>query len=253
VVGLAAGCFTAARIPTEVFGVASHQFRWLWPLSAFAAFTVLAVLLRAVCVRRPARAGVVQVALLGAVAVLVVLTLPSYNPEAGPGASTWAIPVMREVDRQLASVEGKGPLLFDFRNAVFAEPYSTPIMAELQRRGVEFVVDDRSLVRQLGPTREYDGDNARARIFYRLGDAALETPAGAERVAFHRGLSAAERRERHRLRAEIDLAGLDEVEDDPVWADRLARFRELDRRWEWETIAVFVAPIEPEASAASSG
>ncbi len=46
-VALAAGLFTAVRIPTDIFGVAAHQFRWLWPLGAFILFTIVAGLARA--------------------------------------------------------------------------------------------------------------------------------------------------------------------------------------------------------------
>lgn len=108
---------------------------------------------------------------------------------------------MRDVDRQLVSV--RGPVLYDFSGTVFAEPYSTAIMAELQRRGVEFVVLDPTQVRQLGPGRRYDGRNARARIFYALGDSARRPPPGARTVAYHGSLTAAERRERAALEVQV--------------------------------------------------
>lgn len=202
-VGLGAGIITAARIPTEVFGVAAHQFRWLWPLAAFATFTALAALLSTLTRRDTERSRIAVLGLASAVGLFAALTLPAYNPQAGPGESTWAIAVMRDIDRQLASIEGDGPFLYDFRDVAFAEPYSTPIMAELQRRDIEFFVNNRGLIRQLGPARQFSGHNADERIFYRLGDAAMETRAGERRVAFHPGLDRTERLERDRLDEEV--------------------------------------------------
>lgn len=204
-VGLFVGILTAARIPTELFGtVAAHQIRWLWPLSAFAVFAMLAVGLGEVLRRWPSRSDATLVALAALVALIAGLTLPSYNSEAGPAATPWAIPVVDDISHQLESLKGDGPFLDDPSSIAFAEPYSTPILAALQHHGVPFVLDNESLIRQLGPGRRFDGDNASERIFYRLGDGALETPAGARRVAVHRGLSQKEQRERLRLGDQLE-------------------------------------------------
>jgi hypothetical protein len=209
---------------------------------------------------------------------------------AGPTADAYAIPVVRDLDRQFGGLKGYGTLLYDFSGVQFAEPYSTAIMAELQRRGVPFVVDVDGLVRQLGDDRRYDGTNARYRIFYRIGEEALETPANARRVAFHHGLDINEQYEMSRLKAQIAdemqagrlqltpfgraaladgtftvlAAGLrgDATAEDvfksrqftpgfengildikPPWTARFRRYVELQRKFDREEVAVFVAPI----------
>jgi hypothetical protein len=247
-VGLAVGYYTATRIPIEVFGVAQHNFRWLWPLGAFSAFALLAVVVR--LVTEPAGADAEQVGPdgvtavgsgplptrdrtvagigVGLVALVCALNLPGYNAGVGPALNLWAEPVMRDIDHQISEHPPRGPLLTDFSNALFLEPFSTPLLAELQRAGVKFVTDDPTQVRQVGPARRYDGHNARARIAYRLGAAAMVTPPGWTRIAFHPGLDRAERREQLRLEAS---------------GRKSARRTELEREWNRATIGVFTAPL----------
>jgi hypothetical protein len=173
----------------------------------------------------------------------------------------------------------------------FAEPYSTAIMAELQRRGVPFYVDVEGLVRQLGEERRYDGTKARNRIFYRWGEDAGETPPGAVRIANHHGLGYQEHYQFNQLKEQIadelragrlkltpfgereiargeyavlaralrGEATADEVfrtrqfgaafrdgvlDVRPPWTARFRRYVELQRKWDREEVAVFVAPIE---------
>ena len=77
-------------------------------------------------------------------------------------------------------------------------------------------------------TRRYDGTNARARMFFRFGDAALETSEGARRVALHVELEPAEQERLEQLRD----AGA-----------RNTEVEELALRWGRETVAIFVEPI----------
>ncbi len=207
-VAMGAGLYTTARIPIAVFGIAPHQFRWLWPLGAFTGFVLLIGISRVAIAWAARRGGridtrVVTAVLAGLMLVVAVANLPKTPSKSGSAYDAWAIPVMQDIDPQMGSLSGKGPLLYDFRNMVFAEPYSTPIMAELQRRGIEFVVDEPGLARQLGPHRRFNGDNAKQRIFYRVGDAALEPIAGAELVAFHAGLTRREEDELAALKYEL--------------------------------------------------
>jgi hypothetical protein len=229
-VGVAVSVLTALRVPIQVFGVAAHNFRPLWPLAAFMVFAVLATFVPMVAVaRRPVvlTAGVVVTALVA------LVTLPTYRTGLGPALNDWAEPVQRDLDAQLAARPPRGPLLADFTNTAFLEPYSTPLLAQLQRSGVEFVTDDPTQVRQIGTRRRYDGHNARARFVYRLGDAATRIPAGERRVAYHAGLDAGDRRELARLRA-ADV--------------RSARREALERRWNQQTIGVFVIPLDHRAA-----
>jgi LPXTG-motif cell wall-anchored protein len=255
-VGLAVGYYTANHIPIEVFGVAAHNFRWLWPLAAFSAFALLAVIVRrvtgvpeaavasdatgetretGVVAPMPPRSRAIAGVGIGLVGLLVVLTIPTYNAGVGPNLNLWAEPVLRDIDRQIDARPPRGPLLTDFSNAFFLEPFSTPLLAQLQRSGVKFVTDDETQVRQVGPARRYDGHNARGRIAYRQGDSATAIPPGWRRIAFHAGLDARDRRELERLRAAKVLS---------------ARRTELEDRWN-RTVAVYVLPLHGPSSAAT--
>ena len=160
---------TAASLPIGFFGIAPHQFRWLWPISVFMLFAALLTLAR----RRP---PVDTTRLTGAFAVgtlvLSLLNLPTNNQQVGPSADAGSIPSARTLVDQLGVLDGSGTLLFDIRGLRFAEPYSVPVINELDRRGVDVVVDDPGMVRQLGDGRRFDG-HANGRIFTREADAAL--------------------------------------------------------------------------------
>jgi len=150
----------------------------------------------------------------------------------------WAEPVLRDLDRQISAHPPRGPLLVDFSNTFFLEPYSTPIMAQLQRSGVEFVTDNATQIHQVGPDRRFNGHNARARILYRQGNGALTTPVGEQRIAFHAGLSPAQREE------------LDELVASGQQSERRT---DLQRNWDRATIGIFIAPLDgPRAREAVS-
>jgi hypothetical protein len=85
-----------------------------------------------------------------------------------------------------------GPVLFDADGIGFAEPYTAPVMAELLEHGVDLVVDDTSLSRQLGPDRRADPSDptnggTRTIVFVRAGVTAVDGIAGVDRIAFHDG------------------------------------------------------------------
>jgi hypothetical protein len=84
----------------------------------------------------------------------------------------------------------------------FAEPYTYPVMVELQRLHVPWFVEIPGLVRQVGPQRAYEGQ-ASLRLFVREGDAAREAADGARRVAFVEALSPAEADELAGIEAEL--------------------------------------------------
>lgn len=292
-VALLAGLATASSLPLGFVGIAPHQFRWLWPLSAFVVLAVGAVVVRSSSVGRGRRA----VAVAGATVVLVaaIATLPSYNVGAGPADDDWAIPVVRDLNRAMAVLEGEGPLLIDMRGIRFAEPYSGPVMAELQRRDIPFVVDDEGMVRQLGPSRR--AEPGTPRLLIREGDATQVTPPGERRVVLVEGLDGAEQEELDDVRSAVlahledlgrvplaprgeaalargdlpvaaarpevltvDPAALlatreldfmverDLLDLDGAWRARFARYAELQRAWDYETVALFIAP--PDAGPA---
>jgi hypothetical protein len=222
--------------------------------------------------------------------VFSLWNLPTYRAHAGPTADAFAMPVVRDLDSQMDGLEQYGPLLYDFSGVFFAEPYSTPIMAELQRRGIPFVVDVEGLVRQLGEERRYDGTNARYRIFYRWGEDAENTPPGATRIANHHALGVQEHYQFSRIKEQIAdavragqvrltpkgeravrsgeyqvlaraLRGDASADDvfrsrqfvsafrdgiiavQPPLTARFRRYVELQRKWDKEEVAIFVAPL----------
>jgi hypothetical protein len=200
-VALAAGLFTAVRIPTDIFGVAAHQFRWLWPLGAFIAFTILAALARA-WTASGARRILPAVAVVAALCfVFSVANLPTHDAHAGPAGDRYAIPVVRAMDHQLAKAKIRGPVLLDVHDITFGDPYSAPLMLELQHLGVPFVVTDHSLIHQLGPGRDAAGAGAVQRIFSLTGSRATTYSGPGRRIAYHAGLTRAEQ------------AGLDRLTD----------------------------------------
>ena len=222
----------AATMPVGVLGVAAHHLRWLWPVAVFVTFALAFPLIMA-----PGRGTAARVGLaLGALATfsLSVLALPAEDARLGPSADADAMPAIRTLLPQLAQLRDEPGVLFDVRGLRFAEPFSVPVMNELQQLGVPWFVDDRGMARQLGEDRAYSG-GASVLLFLREGDAARETPAGAHRVAFADGLTEDETDELDALQEELRpfIAGGGIVLNDAALArarndDALVRSRILD-------------------------
>ena len=197
---------TAGQGPITVFGtVTAHTFRWLWPISAFVFFAIAITLARRLSRGRlgstPFVAGFTCVTVL-----VAVLALPYADEGLGPNAQkyAYAVPGIKDLSRHMGPLENEGPLLIDdLFFGPFADPYGWAVAAELQRRGVPLVVRDPGLVRQFGPTREFDGHNARAAVLMRQGEATLEAPRGSRRAAGGEGLPVDEVRELTRLKMQI--------------------------------------------------
>jgi hypothetical protein len=184
------GWYTAAQITTQIVGVAPHQFRFLWPLAAFATFAVLLAIGRGA--RIASGTGAVRLVVAASVltAVVVVANLPATAAPGGPQVDEPAMPGIRAIDRQLGALRADAPILADWNGIGFQEPYSSAFTAELRRRDIEFVTASEYLVRHFGTARRFNGHNARSKIFYRLGPAASARRLGAfRRVAYYRGSS----------------------------------------------------------------
>lgn len=181
---------TTAIAPVGIFAVpiSPHQHRYLWPIAAFTAWALLVGLLAAH--RRRARA--VAAALVATTLIVSIAAMPSWNARTGPAADADAIPVARSLTRGMDTAGLPEPVLADLSNQRFAEPWTGPVMAELQRRGIEFRVEDEGWVGQLGPRRRASG-REQVRLFVREGDAARSTPTGSERIGFASALSPADR------------------------------------------------------------
>lgn len=172
---------TVAILPVSpLLGVAAHQVRPVWPVVLFSTAAVLASVLGST-----SRGAAV---LAVAAAVLVALGLPAHSPATGPSADAWAIPVVRDLVTQLDPIEDAELVLVDLSVIRFAEPFSTPVMLELERRGVEFVVDDDIAVGQLGVGREHrPGDRVDTLLRIVDGQAAASPEPGWERIAYVEG------------------------------------------------------------------
>jgi hypothetical protein len=201
--GVVAGLATAGRVPVTAFGLEAHVFRWLWPLGAFLFLAIAATLTRRFVPARVPATVLIGVLALGTTAV-AVLDLPTSPPVLSPNAREDAIPAARAVDRQMGHLEGKGPILVDqLLLGRLADPYGIAFIAELQRRGIPFVTNDRVLAGQLGPARRYTGSNARSALYFTVGNDPLKAPPGTPRVAHHEGLAPRELRERAQLTAQV--------------------------------------------------
>jgi hypothetical protein len=188
---------TLTVMPIGVLGLTSHQMRWIWSLGAFVAIAIVVGLVRAV--RQDASRWV----LLGITAVVAVLALPAHVHLAGPSSAPEAKPIARELARQVDEWDPGEPVLFDTSGLRFAEPYSTVVMSVLQRNGIDFVLSEEGLVRQLGEGRRYEPGEATIRVHQVEGHAALTIPDGKSRIAFASPLSPAEIGELLDLEAQI--------------------------------------------------
>lgn len=176
---------TCATLPaSEVLGVAAHQLRWLWPIAIAGAVLPWAGLLP----RRPAvTLGLAAVAVAAGIATLV----PA-NAEAGPSADVAARPAVRAFAASLDGVPSDEVVYFDGQTVPFAEPFSGPLLLELQRRGIPFEVDPDPLSYQVGPERR-GPRRATTQILLLVGDPSGEAPAGSEVLGRIDGLAPDER------------------------------------------------------------
>jgi hypothetical protein len=200
-VAAVAAVMTAIVLPRSRFGagIAPHQLRWVWPVAVFVTVAIAVAAARRVD-------AVAATAAFAAVAVaLGAWAIPTFRAEAGPSADAYAIPPARHLVAGLGGLDRRGPYLFDVSGLRFAEPYSTTVMAELQRRGIEFVVDDSGMVHQLGPSRRRTGRVA-GRLFLREADAAFEPQPGARLVSRVSGLTAPQHDELVRLQGDVRAA-----------------------------------------------
>jgi hypothetical protein len=269
---LAGALVASAMLPVGRLGIAAHQLRFLWPIAAFSTAALALVAL-------PRR--YVVAALLGVTATLAVLNVPAHNARTGPVADADAIPVVRELVRQLGALQDEGTVLYDTSGLRFAEPWTSSVMAALQERGIDFDVDDEGWVAQVGTSRR-DHGAAKVRVFVREGNAAEEVPKNTRRVAFVEGLEADQANELARLERQLidlpisltaagrrarDAGGLpsfvrasptaeqllstgelsvlvrmDLVRVPPARSADVRRYADLRHRWDRHTVAVFVGP-----------
>ncbi|MGH8983475.1 MAG: hypothetical protein ACRDY6_06310 [Acidimicrobiia bacterium] len=296
VVALLAALLTAGRAPVDVLPNSAHSLRWLWPVAAFVFFAVVATVLRLSPARR-----IPNVALVGGLAVVTVALASMNLPTSDQGTSSPrdSISRARELVDQLGVLDDEGTVLV-VGPTVFNDPYAPAIMADLQRRGIPFVIDPRYLSpRQVGSKREFTGSNADVAVSVLFGNETVDPPAGTRRIAEvslserdRRELTALERRMAAYLRQTGDvplneagelaladgvlpvLAG--QTPDAPIdpqplldsgelafmvtaqlldlpdtERDVFEQYPDLRLRWEKETVAVVVGPVDNQTTRAA--
>jgi hypothetical protein len=276
VVTLVVAVVAAATMPIGYLGVATHHLRWLWPVAVFITFAIVCPLVTAP--GRPRAHRLSMPVLTAATVVFALLNLPAMSAQIGPSADAKAIPTTRELLPQLASLRGERGVLVDVQGQRFAEPYTAPVMVELQRLGIPWYADNAVLLRQVGSTRAHRG-GASVRLFLREGDRARETPPGTRRVAFVDALTEAEADELSALkdeltpviddgvftptgphdlsdaqlrdadylfnsRALVGLVASDLLEVPARWSAALRRYADLQYQSDRLTVAVFAEPLE---------
>ena len=195
-IAVGAALLSVTLIPVSAIGLSPHQMRWLWPISAF----VLLAPTLAIAEWTPLRRAVVPAG-LAVTGIAALANIPTHAAPEGPTTDREAGPTAAALIEQLSSYRPEGPVIFDVSTLRFAEPYSGPVLATLVRNGVDVVVDNDGMIRQLGERRRADGDEPR-RLFLLEGAATRSPPPGALPVAFVEGLSVEERAELDRLRPE---------------------------------------------------
>ena len=196
-IAVGAALLSVTLIPVSAIGLSPHQMRWLWPIAAF----VLLAPAVAIADWSPLRRAVIPVG-LAVTGVAALATIPTHAAPEGPTNDRAAGPTAAALIDELSSYRPDGPVLFDVSTLRFAEPYSGPVLAALVRNGVDVVVDNDGMIRQLGEDRRADGDEPR-RVFLLEGAATGSPPPGARPVALVEGLNVEERAELERLRPEV--------------------------------------------------
>lgn len=199
--------FISVASAKSSFGFLTASYvRWLWPISLFA-WTALIIAATRVA-QRASRYGArrrLETGVGAGLAVMAVAAGVAALPTANHGAASpyWAIRATHEVSRQaLPALESQGRVLVHLQSSA-GWAVGAALMVELQRKGIEFVVDDPGLVSQLGQARRYDGANARTLVTVAGGDGAEHPPPGAKLVAYAPALGRAERQVMLKLGAQI--------------------------------------------------
>ncbi len=153
------GWVAATRAPTSsFFGVSSDYVRWLWPASMFVWFALGLSMWRALGPRltvisdHRVRVGVATFA----IATIGLANVPRHASLRGQKELDSLRPAAEElIDAATGRVDVATVL---YRPPPNYDVFGVPLLARLQRTGVDFVVDDPVLVRQFGERRRYHGE-----------------------------------------------------------------------------------------------
>ncbi len=183
-VAMTTGLITLVITPIDILGLSPHKARWLWVFGAFATYMLVMAVLASLHERHRQWA-------LGAVGLVataaLVATIPTYYNPSGPVYFNAAAPAIADLRSQIdeyfsANPDAPRAVLFDAEGMGFAEPYTSPVMAQLAASGVDLFVEDSSLVRQIGNGRLAPNDAADSLplVYVRAGQQALDDPPGTE-------------------------------------------------------------------------
>jgi hypothetical protein len=208
--------YTTNNAPMPV-AITVAYLRGLWVLSAFIGVMLALFVADEVRHRRPAPASgsvVAPAAIAAATLVVAVLALPYANRSGGPDEARGVAATRSLAAQVLPELKGRGTVLVDMSQQASGSSVGPGLLVELHDAGIPFVVNDESLIRQLGNYRAYDGTNADQHLVLVTGRFAREDlyiPRTARVVGRFGGLDPAERDEKERLRRElrdaIDAAG----------------------------------------------
>ena len=215
--GLAAlvlGLLTTLRAPI-LFEMVPTYFRWMWPMGLVLWLVVAVAVLDEITAWRSSRAAddgdaadpawMLRLAVPGLVLALVagVATLPRVDH--GTASPPWTIAAVKAVDDDLAEAleDEDGPLLVELTIHQSSTAAGPALFAVLQDAGVDFYVEDWTLVRQLGEHRRYEEGDADRRLRI-TGDGSTRSARDDETlVASYSPLSRSERQELRRLDEEV--------------------------------------------------
>lgn len=214
IVAVVASLATMLVLPLGPLGLAPHQMRWLWPISALLWWTLAAAAIRVASARWAVTPSLGRVA-MAAIAVLVALNLPAHLTDGGPATFRQYRPVLSAMIEQLGDVQLEEPAQFDTTNLRFAEPFSGTVLFVLLDNDQPLTVADEGFVRQLGEGRRASGTE-RWTVQVLERDAALAIDPASTVLAFVDGLTAAQRAE---------LEGLQQSRADPARLDELVTRR----------------------------
>jgi hypothetical protein len=147
-----------------------------------------------------------SVGLVAVTAAVAALNLAWTNQ--GTTAAEASMPVARDLVRSIDYGEIEGPVLVESNESLW-DPYSEAVLFELQRHGVEFVIDGRTAERMLGEDRRWDGHNAVGLLRISTSDWAMLPRSGARVLARHAGLDQADHDELYLLQEDIKKAFAD--------------------------------------------
>jgi hypothetical protein len=181
---------TLVITPIDILGLTPHKIRYLWMIGAFSTYLLI---MSALWLLKESPRHVAAGVLAGIGAIAVLATVPTHAHDAGPvyfrEANAGVEDIRAQIDDYFADdLDAPDAVRFDPEGIGFAEPYTAPVMAQLLQSGVDMVVDDQTLSRQLGDRRRAAAsDVGLPVVFVRVGADALQQSPGLRRIAFHDG------------------------------------------------------------------